>query len=186
VAWARGSRSGRSPRSGAPDVGLGVLMQPRGGRANPISRASGLLVLSRPGDPVYRQVCERADRFSTNDGRGDRLRPTQRERRDRLAAARSECRGAWRILFRRSRRARGFDLSRPCDRNLPLQFLALRNVGRAGRREDLRPLTAGRRHVRRLHRTRLVVCYRDRPDRHGRIDHEKPPVAARAPSRGSD
>ena len=45
-------------------------------------------------------------------------------------------------------RARNYDLSRPRDRNLPLQFLALRDVGRAGRRQDLRAVRLARVHPR--------------------------------------
>ena len=121
-------------------------------------REPRLLDLSRPGDLVYRQVLERADRFGSNDGRGDRLRSAQRERRDGFAATRSECRGARRILLWRSRRARGFDLCRPRHRNLSLQLFALRHVGRARRGQDLRAL---RRAAARAARERLAkLCWR--------------------------
>ena len=126
---------------GALDVGLCILMQPRSGCANPISRPSGLLDLSRPGDPVCRQILERAGYFNANDGGGGRLRSAQWQHDHIFAAARPECRGTRRLLQRGYGRARRFDLSRPRDRNLSLQFLALRDVGRAGRREDLRALT---------------------------------------------
>ena len=131
----------------------------QGGRgANPISRASGLLDLSRPGDPVCRQVFERADHFGADDRRGDRLRPAQRGRLDGFAAARSECRGAWRIFLWGSGRAGNYDLRRPRDRNLSLQFLALRDVGRAGRRQDLRTLTGPRMRARPQTSDTIVGC----------------------------
>lgn len=44
------------------------------------------------------------------------------------------------VLLRRSGRPGRFDLHRPQYGELSLQFLALRNVGDAGRGEDLRPM----------------------------------------------
>ena len=107
---------------------------------NPISRGPRLLDLSRPGDPVCRQILERAGHFGADDRRGDRLRSAQRGRGDGFAATRSECRGSWGLLFCRSGRARGFDLCRPRNRNLSLQLLAVRDVGLPRRGQDLRPL----------------------------------------------
>lgn len=128
-------------------------MQPRGRGANPIGRRSGLLDVSRLSDLICRQVLERADRFDSNDGRGDRLRSAQRERCDRFAAARSERRRARRILLWRPRRAGSPDLCRAGYRNLSLQFLALRHVGRARLGQNLRAVTrplAGAPFVRKL------------------------------------
>ena len=66
--------------------------------------------------------------------------PPQRKRRDRFAAPRPECGGARRVLLWRSAGAGRSDLHRPRYRDLSLQFLALRHVGRARRGQDLRAL----------------------------------------------
>ena len=49
-------------------------------------------------------------------------------------------------------------LCRPRDRDLSLQFLALRDVGRAGRGEDLRTLTGARMRARPQTSDMIVGC----------------------------
>ena len=78
--------------------------------------------------------------------------PRSGTRRESFAPARSECRGAGRILLWRSGRAGRSHLCRACDRNLSPQLLALRHVGRGGRGQDLRPLNGAERFDRRLGR----------------------------------
>ena len=61
-------------------------------------------------------------------------------------------------FYRGSGRARGHDLCRSRDRNLSLQLLALRDVGRAGRGQDLRTLTRARMRARPQTSDTIVGC----------------------------